>query len=287
MKLQFKRILNFIFQTIFWVPLALLINACAISPFMMISGEMGEPTNVIIFLPIMWGIAFGLSKLRQWLKGRETDEYYDVAYDEVTYTASADYYSDTIHVDANHRYYTQTESSNTFWGWVGIILSFVALPLQLVAWLMSFVSLFFPFIYSTPRALPDDRGFSFFNVLLHTLFDFVIIIPPFKRKNKANAQGLLYSLLFLSVPVVDVGVWFLLAAILDPLLDGLINLEFLAIILLLAVVLIALSVVMLWLKYSFLIVASCSRVEAKKYMRKLGRWSMILGALFCAMIVIF
>ncbi len=285
MDIRVKRVLSFLAQTFIWLPLAFIINACAIAPFMMITGEMGEPTNILIFLPIMWGIAFALSKFRQWLKGRETDEYYDVAYDEVTYTAESSYYSDTIHVKEDHRYYTQTESSNTFWGWVGILLSFVAFPLQLVAWIMSFAGMFFPFIYTTARALPEDRSFSFINVILHTLFDFVIIPVAFVKRSKPSAKGLLYCLLLISVPVVDLLVWILLGGLLSGLIGGLIPLDVVPLICFLVGAVLALCIVMLLIKYSVLIVASCSRVEAKKYMRKLGRLGMILGFLLFIAII--
>lgn len=284
MNIRVKRVLSFLAQTFIWVPLALVINACAVAPIMMLTGEMGEPTNIFIFLPIMWAIAFALSKFRQWLKGRETDEYYDVAYDEVTYTAEATSY-DTIRVNADHRYYTQTESSNTFWGWVGIILSFVALPLQIVAWIMSFAGMFFPFIYTTARALPEDRSFSFINVVLHTLFDFVIIPMAFAKRGKPSAKGLLYCLLFISVPVVDLLAWILLGGLLSGLIGGIIPFAEAALIAFLIGAVLALCIVMLLIKYSVLIVASCSRVDAKKYMRKLGRLSMILGFLLFIAII--
>lgn len=284
MNIRVKRVLSFLAQTFIWVPLALVINGCAVAPIMMLTGEMGEPTNIFIFLPIMWAIAFALSKFRQWLKGRETDEYYDVAYDEVTYTAEATSY-DTIRVNADHRYYTQTESSNTFWGWVGIILSFVALPLQIVAWIMSFAGMFFPFIYTTARALPEDRSFSFINVVLHTLFDFVIIPMAFAKRGKPSAKGLLYCLLFISVPVVDLLAWILLGGLLSGLIGGIIPFAEAALIAFLIGAVLALCIVMLLIKYSVLIVASCSRVDAKKYMRKLGRLSMILGFLLFIAII--
>lgn len=285
MKLMFRRILAFLAQTFIWLPLAGIINICAVSPFFMLSGDMGEPTNIFIFLPIMWAIAFGLNKFRQWLKGRQTDEYYDVAYDEVTVSANADYYSDTIRITEDHNYYTRTESSNTFWGWVGVILSFVALPLQLVAWLMSFAALFFPFIYSTARKLPEDRNFSFINVLLHTLFDFVFIKVNYKRENKASPMGILYSLLFLTVPIVDTFIWILIGGALETFFGAMLDLDVLVIILVFALFFMLLSIIMLWIKYSGLIIMSCSKREAKGYMRKLGRLSMIFGAMFALLIM--
>ena len=190
-----KRFFAFFFQLIFWLPFSLIINACAIGPFFMfeeIHKTNGMPVgNIILFTIILWAIAFGLSKLRQRIKGHQTDDYYDVVYDEVT----SYYYGDTF-IGESHRDVLRTEHSNTFWGWVGIFLSFIAFPLQLVALLASFLGMFIPFIYSTTKQLPEDRSFSFGNVLLHTLFEFVIIPVSFRRRGRASAKGLIYMIFY-------------------------------------------------------------------------------------------
>ena len=292
MKLQFKRILTFITQTIFWLPLAFIINVCSVGPLWMLFDGSSDPGNALfIFLPIGWGIAFGLNKLRQWLKGRQTDEYYDVAYDEVKYSYGGST-SDTIYINEEHNYGVRTESSNTFWGWVGIILSFVALPLQLVAWFASFLSLFFPFIYVTARQLPEDKDFAWYNIILHTLFDFVFIKPPYHPDHKPSAKGLLWIFAFISVPIVDFFVFALLGSGIDHLLGmfGISGLEFLDvewlfIILFFAAAFIILSILALIIKYTALLVMSYSKRDAKKYMRSLGRWSVVLSTIFLLLLL--
>lgn len=287
MKLQFKRILTFITQTVFWLPLSLIINALAVAPIWMLFDGESDPGNVIfIFLPVGWAIAFGLNKFRQWLKGKQTDEYYDVAYDEVKYSYGGST-SDTIYINEEHNYGVRTESSNTFWGWVGIILSFVAFPLQLVAWFASFLSLYFPFIYVTSRRLPEDRNFAWYNIILHTLFDFVFIKPPYSPKNRPSAKGLLWIFAFLSVPIVDFFVFALLGSGIDSLLGvfgieriPLLDMEWLSIVLFFGSAFILLSILALIVKYTALLVMSYSKRDAKKYMRSLGRWSVVLSTVF-------
>lgn len=286
MKLQFKRILTFITQTVFWLPLSLLINAFAAGPIWMLLDGESDPGNVIfIFLPLGWAIAFGLNKFRQWLKGRQTDEYYDVAYDEVKYTYGGSSY-DTIYINEEHNNVVRTESSNTLWGWVGIILSFVAFPLQLVAWFASFLSLFFPFIYVTTRQLPSDKRFAWYNIILHTLFDFVFIKPPYHPDHKPSAKGLLWIFIFLSVPVVDTLVFLSAGELINWVLSlfnirGLVFLqaEWFSIIGLIGGAFLLLSILILAIKYTGLLVMSYSKREAKKYLRSIGRWSVVFSLL--------
>ncbi len=292
MKLQFKRILTFITQTVFWVPLSLLINAFAVGPIWMLFDGNSDPGNVIfIFLPLGWAIAFGLNKFRQWLKGRQTDEYYDVAYDEVKYTYGGSSY-DTIYINEEHNYGVRTESSNTFWGWVGIILSFVAFPLQLVAWFASFLSLFFPFIYVTARQLPEDKSFAWYNIILHTLFDFVFIKPPYHPDHRPSAKGFLWIFAFISVPVVDFFAFALLGSGIESLLEmfgitsiPFLRMDWLQIVLFFGAAFILLSILALIIKYTALLVMSYSKRDAKKYMRSLGRWSVLFSVIFLILIL--
>ena len=276
-----KRFFAFFFQLIFWLPFSAIINTCAIAPFLFLSElnkENGMPLgNVIIFTLLFWAIAFGLSKLRQRIKGRETDEYYDVVYDEVT-----SYYYDDVKIAEVHRDVYKTESKNTFWGWVGIILSFIALPLQIIALIASFLGMFVPVIYSTTKKLPEDRDFSFGNILLHSLFEFVIIPVSYKRKGTPNAKGLLFLLFYILTPIIIIALGFLGALIIKDafLIDY--NLVFVSIISIVILFFVILSIIVCIVKYSILIIYDYDVDEGKKYLFKLIGLSIFAALLLIA-----
>ena len=276
-----RRIFAFLVQLILWVPLSAIINLCAIGPILALFGVFGNDSppfiTVIFLLPMMWAAVFFLNKLRFKLKGKETDDYYNVVYDNINVDVKdlGDYYK----VTETHSYSTGVESSNTFWGWMGIILSFVALPLQLVALFMSFLALFFPVIYSTSRKLPGDTYFSVGNIILHSLFDFVIVPCYVEKKNPANPKGFLWILLFISVPIADILAFGLPALLIRNLLSYTIPTDFFSFIFLLGFVFVLLCIAICIVKYGCLIVYSCSRLEARKYVRKLGRLSMLAAGL--------
>ena len=201
-----KRIGNFLLELFVFFPLSALVTACAWFPvFGVFYTLQSEPMNLLVFIPILaifWFIAFWINKFRLHLKGRETDEYYDVAYDNVSYTAEEAWYSsDVINITEHHDVGTYTASSNTFWGWVGIILSFVSLPLSFIAVIMSFFALFFPAIYSTPRELEGDM--HPINHFLHTLFDFVILPARMYRMGEFSPWGFLICLAYIALPVLS------------------------------------------------------------------------------------
>ena len=282
-----RRFWAYFTQLVFWTPLSLLINVCAIGPVIMLPSSLTDAnadipfTTAIFCFPIMWALAFALSKFRQKIKGRTTDEYYDVTYDEVT-----EWYYGDKYITETHEEVVKTESSNTFWGWVGILLSFVAFPLQLVALTAAFLSFFFPVIYSTTKKLPEDRYFSVGNRILHTLFDFVIIPCDFKKQNKASVKGFLWVLFFISIPVADIVVGTLIAALCENLFLYDVRATGLATVALIAFLFIMVSIIIFVLKYGVLIIYSCSKREAFKYGTKIGRLSVVATLLFMVMLVL-
>ena len=273
---KIRRFWAFFKQLIFWTPIALLTNICAIGPIVFIfqafNGDSSfEPLNLIFVVPIMFAIAFFLGKLRQSIKGRQTDEYYDAYYDEIT-----SYYLDGKKIGETHRDIVKTEHTNTFWGKVGIVLSFIAFPLQLVALTASFLSFFFPVIYSTTKKLPANRHFSFGNVLLHTLFDFVIIPCHVTKKGRASQKGFLWLPFYISIPVVDLFVFATIGSAIGTLFD----IPAIGVISLLAFFITLISIVIMIIKYTALIVYSCSKEEGLTYGAKIGKNSIFAGILF-------
>lgn len=273
---KLRRFWAFFKQLIFWTPIAFFTNVCAVGPIYLIiqafnGDDSFEPLNLIFIAPIMFAIAFALSKFRQVIKGRKTDEYYDAYYDEVT-----TYYLGDEKIGESHRDVVRTEHSNTFWGNVGIVLSFVAFPLQLVALTASFLSLFFPVIYSTSRKLPENRHFSFGNVILHTLFDFVIIPCHVQKKNLASTKGFLWLPFYISIPIVDL----LVFALIGSALGSLFEIQAIGIISLLAFFVTLISIIVMIIKYTALIVYSCSKQEGLTYGARIGRTSILAGVLF-------
>lgn len=172
-----RRIWAFISHLCFWLPLSLVINMFALMPVFMLT-DIDVGMNIFFYWLISWALAFFLSKLRLRIKGKQTDFYYDAAYDEVT-----KYYYRDVQIGESHHEIIKTESANTGWGWLGIILSFILFPLQIVATIAAFLGMFYPRIYSTTKKLPDNRYFSLGNNVLHILFDFVIISVPAQIHN--------------------------------------------------------------------------------------------------------
>ena len=269
------RFWTFVKQAVFWTPLSLLINVCAAGPiyylYVAINGGDGMPLENLIFIwPMFWAVAFGLNKFRQAIKGRKTDDYYTAYYDEVT-----SYYLGDRYIGETHRDVSRTEHSNTFWGMVGIVLSFIAFPLQLVALTASFLSLFFPVIYCTTRRLPIDRDFSLGNIILHTLFEFVIIPVSIEKRSRASAKGFLWIPFFISIPLVDLLVFGTVASAIGPVYD----LEIVGTLAIIAFLFTLLSIVIMIIKYSALIIYSFSKWEVLTYGAKIGRVSILAGVL--------
>lgn len=195
--MRFKRFMQFLFEAGILLPLSTFINVFALGPLFVFFSE-GEDVgtmNMILMIPLMWVLAFFFSKLKIRLKGKTTDQYYDVNY--LTVNPELTEYDDYIELKATVDATTRTESSNTGWGFLGIILSFVALPLQLIATVMAYMALFFPVIYSTAKPLPKNRRFSTGNKILHILFDFVIIPSPSRAGRKADVKGVLCVILYI------------------------------------------------------------------------------------------
>ncbi len=219
-----RRFLSFLFETFILLPISLVINFGAIMPIAfigyMLNTDGVEFTNVLFFgLPLSfvvgWGVAFFLNKLRLRIKGKTTDEYYEVEYQRVTSRVVDRYYGYGIETRVHNG--TRIESSNTGWGIIGIILCFVAFPLQLVASLASFIALFVPVIYSTSRRLPNGLYFSAGNRMLHILFDFVII-PYFgpRLTPKFDQKSILWTLGYILTPVAAIFLGALIPELVEP-----------------------------------------------------------------------
>ncbi|MBO5312785.1 MAG: hypothetical protein J6B29_02350 [Clostridia bacterium] len=275
--MQFTRIFTFLKQLLFWTPLSLIINACAIGPIMMLYSE-DLNSNIIFMWPIMWVIAFFLCKLKLRLKGRRTDNYYEVEYLKVT---GRRVYYDEVVFDSEHG--TRIESRNTLWGWLGIILSFVAFPVQLIATLMSFVALFVPFVYSTTHRMPLEIRFTLANTAFHTLFDFVIIPAEKERIGESNPKGALWGLSLLGIPVLTLIVGGIIADLVSGLVKGY---PFIGALGIIGMIFSSLSIIICIIKYTVLLVYDCNTVDLKRYARNIGilsavaSASLILGTMF-------
>ena len=202
-----KRIGLFLLETIVFLPLSAIVTLGAWLPiiifFTTING--GEIGNLIIFIPLTviigWGIAFGVNKFRMWVKGRQTEEFYDVDYHDVSYDVEESFWiKDYYTITETHTYGTRTESENTGWGWLSMLQSFIALPCTLISVLMAFFAIFMPAVYVTPWRIEDDEV-GRVNLVLHALFDFIIIPVHMRRTGRPSALGLIFLPLFLILPL--------------------------------------------------------------------------------------
>lgn len=211
-----NRVNQCIKQLFIWVPLAAVINLLALGPILLfynnfiIGGGKSISDFTIVFLGagFMWGVTFGVNKLKFYLKGRETDDEYIVEYEKVTYTLyrKTNYYE----IQENRERFTRSEFELSGWGLLAFLSSFIALPLQLIALLMSYLSLIFPFIYSSAKYIPGRL--SLFNQITHSLFDFVLIpYIPNIQVEYPHILGLAWLPAYLAVPAAGGGLSYLFA----------------------------------------------------------------------------
>ena len=284
-----RRILAFLFETFILLPISLVINVCAILPFMAIhslfQSDGPEFTNILFFgIPLSfvagWGIAFFLNKLRLRLKGKTTDDYYEVEYQRVTSRVVERYYGYGIetHVHNGRR----IESENTGWGIIGILLCFIAFPLQLVASLASCLALVIPVIYSTSRRLPDGIHFSVGNQILHILFDFVIITFLGERLTpKFDQKSVLWAVCYIATPIAALSLASLVADLINVASIGAI-----AAISMIAMLFLMFITVALLIKYLILTFCFYDGVRAKVYAVKLAL-SSLAPAVFIVLALVF
>ncbi len=205
---MFKRILTFLLETFIFLPISAIVTFGAWLPIIgfFTTIDSGEPANLILMVPLTcligWGIAFGVNKFRMWLKGRQMEEFYEVDYHDVSYDVEESFWiKDYYTITETHTYGTCTTSENTGWAWLSIFTSFIALPCSLIAVLMSFFALFMPAVYVTPWRI-DDGEVGRVNLVLHSLFDFVIIPVHMRRTGRPSALGALFLPIFLLLPIV-------------------------------------------------------------------------------------
>lgn len=280
MRSTFRRFFNFIVQLIFGTPLSLIINVMAIAPLAVLFGWVDFPAMNLIFIwPICWGIAFALNKLKISLKGKKVDDHFETEYEEYVISVTSDY-----DVSVSKRTGTEYSTSNTLWGWVGIFLSFIAFPIQIISLLFSFLSIFIGVIYSTTKRLPHDVYFSTFNDILHGIFDFVIIPSNVEKQNKGSFKGLLWTFVFILTVIVVLFIGYAVSALLFNVFA--IDLpDFVSIIALLGFIAVAIGLIISIIKYVGLICYSYSKEEALKYTFKIAGISAIEAILLILIIL--
>ncbi|MBR7117431.1 MAG: hypothetical protein IKC87_06980 [Clostridia bacterium] len=281
-----KRVLNFITELFLFLPLSVILTGCAWFPIFMVFSTIdgGEVMNLIIFIPlccgIFWGIGFGVSKLLYWIKGRQTNEFYDVDYHNVDYNVEESFWiQDYYTITETHTYGTRTETSNTGWGWMAILTSFVALPCSLIATIVSFLALFMPAIYSTPWRI-EDGDVGGVNLFLHAAFDFVIIPVEMRRTGRPNALGLILLPLAVISPFASLILGSVIGDFLRMALGGIVP-EWIAIILFIIGCLLALSMVIIIIEKCVLAVIDFSKYRVIRTLILVGILTVIL-TLICA-----
>lgn len=203
-----KRIGILILETVVFLPLSAVVTLGAWLPIIMffttING--GEIANLIIFIPLTvligWGIAFGVNKFRMWIKGRQTEEFYETDYHDVRYDVEESFWiKDYYTITEVHTYGTCTVTENTGWAWLSMLQSFIALPCSFISVLMAFFAIFMPAVYVTPWRI-EDGEVGRVNLVLHALFDFIIIPVHMRRTGRPSALGLIFLPVFLILPLL-------------------------------------------------------------------------------------
>lgn len=204
-KLFRLKVKNFVIQ-ILLTPISAIINILVLSPILIwIGGDNIPLGNAIwmIFITVAAGFAANEFFIR--LKGKETSEDIEVTY----YGEDVDVKErfNTFYVTITPYVETVKEKRLTFWGLLARIFCFVALPLRLVALVMSYVALFFPRIFVTHKELNPNYGVG--NRLLHTLFDFVILPANGERFGRISAKGIIWIFVYLLSWVISnfLSVW--------------------------------------------------------------------------------
>ncbi len=276
-----RRVGVFLLELFVFFPLSAILTLCAWFPIFMIWSTLtsGEPMNVIIFAPLTigvgWGIGFGISKFRMWIKGRQTDEFYEVDYHEVSYDVEESFWiQDYYKITENHTYGTRTESENTGWGMLAILQSFIALPCSLITVLMSFLSFFMPAIHVTPWRVEEDEVGSL-NLFLHALFDFVIIPVHLRRTGRPHALGLLILPVGIIAPVVALFGGAIIGEFTTPLFAPLIP-EWIGIILGLVLVFFILSFIIISIEKCVLAVMDFSKYRVRRTLILLGILTVVM-----------
>ena len=221
--MNMNRIKSFLLELLVFFPGSIIINILALVPFALFLGftEKGGATGEMDYITLVggtvlsWGLGFFVNKLRMNIRGRRTVRFEDLEIEESLW--AVDKYTGK-RKEIYSRKYDATVKHHTWYDTVAILLSFVAAPLGFIALIMSFFSLFFKRVYSTPFSIDRD-SFSFGNNALHTLFDFVIL-PAGKRKGNGgfNLLGLLGVITY---PIIIFGGYLLSVWLANTLIDKL------------------------------------------------------------------
>ena len=221
-----RKFWNFIVQFLF-LPISLLINMLVLMPIAiflpggLVEGALGTSagnTNIILGSILCFALGIFLCKLFAKLKGRKTDESWVSTAWYVREKTTKIYYGDEQigeFTETSEPFEESvTHKSLTGWGWFAVITSFIAFPLRVIAFLASFVALFFDRVYSTYKSIQTEEYYNNGNLILHALFDFVIV--PVSIPKRTNPKGLLFLLLYIvEFAVVNVGTVLVLGTLPD------------------------------------------------------------------------
>lgn len=206
-----KRLKFCIFQFLAFFPLSIIINILALVPIFVLLGflELGEGAVnerslfvLIATFLVCWGVGFFANKLRMNIRGRWTTWSEEMEVEERLLLV--DRWGDEKELAS--RRYTETRYHDTWYAVIATLLSFVAAPLGFVALIMSILALFYPTIFSTPCKIEEER-FSRGNIILHTLFDFVVLKPNVRSSQKnPSPLGLLGILEILVIAAIGAAI---------------------------------------------------------------------------------
>lgn len=158
-----------------------------------------------LFLAIMAPIlGFALNELFLRLKGKKTAEYYEVDYLNVDVEVRETWGGYNIRTSS---YVSTGERKElTFWGILARILAVIAFPLRVVAFIVSYIALFCPALYSTFGEIDPDMPQRFGSKLTHVLFDFVIVPVDGYASRNLSPLCILWVVIYLVVgPVFAAG----------------------------------------------------------------------------------
>ncbi|MBQ3042700.1 MAG: hypothetical protein IJD47_05840 [Clostridia bacterium] len=216
-----RKFWHFIVQGLF-LPISLALNFLVISPIFFISWGFtdGVPNNSlfisIIGSAICLPLGVFLSMLFAKLKGRKTDYQWEEVVWYVEEKTTEFYLGDEkigeVTTTSDPKSGIVTRRALTGWGWFSAVTSLISFPLRVIAFLASFVALFIDSVYSTYMSIQEEDYCNDGNVVLHALFDFVVV--PVHISGQTNLKGLAFVPLYiLELVVVNLGTFFILSEV--------------------------------------------------------------------------
>ena len=193
----FDRIKNALLELFVFLPLSAIIFVLVWFPIFSLVGFAtgGESLGpeVWIMLPIIaivcYGIAILISKLRMKARGYQVD---------LTHSS---FWNSEYRDAYGNSHFTSDGDTPTVAGVASVLLSFIALPLGIVAVIASLLGLIYPSICSTPGPIETSEH-TRANQVLHGLFDFVIAPTGLERPRNPSLLGIVNLL----SPILTVGV---------------------------------------------------------------------------------